>query len=539
MKATIKNVLCAAAAAMLSAVSCQKSIDSAGLDNKVGETIDINVNGLMGEYSQDNDTKATIVNNVRVSWEGNETVYVYDGTGCLGSLAASLDEGEDRYALLSTDESHTVKAPAQGTTKLTLIYSPLLTSAPSVSGGAISISLAEQNSESAPFVAYATMDYNGEKTIEKAIVPFKFATSVIRVNCTGLRAAKAIKYASLSNVNTICKLSLSGTAAPTVAGEGNGTITRTGDAYFAAGKVNSEGEAVFQMAVPRLDAAADGRALAVSQYARKFVDYNFTTKALNPATSVNTVCQMPDDGVLAGVFTVNAEGHKVRFSQGNLYARRESTTDSWKLCFHDDQYETETDRPVQDRDLQIELFTWGYVPSKSLIPTNVDYVEAHRAAETLIYDKASTAGGDDWGVAYCEYNGLELGHWNTLSKTEWDYLLNSRTMKNGGPRASRNINYRSQRGCVLYPDDYSGPELSAQTKYTEDIFPDDCVFLPESFIRMGALIDVEDERRGYWTGTSGSFFDSAFYFIVTSTTLGTEDIPRSRGLAVRLVTNVN
>lgn len=102
MKATIKNVLCAAAAAMLSAVSCQKSIDSAGLDNKVGETIDINVNGLMGEYSQDNDTKATIVNNVRVSWEGNETVYVYDGTGCLGSLAASLDEGEDRYALLST-----------------------------------------------------------------------------------------------------------------------------------------------------------------------------------------------------------------------------------------------------------------------------------------------------------------------------------------------------------------------------------------------------------------------------------------------------
>ena len=286
MKKTIKTILCTLALAVL-AVSCQKEINEVEPNTK--ETIEISINGLMGEYTQVDATKSSLVNTVRVSWENGDIVYVYDGTQCLGSLVASIDGTEDRYAILSTDENHTVTAPAAGT-KLTLVHSPLLTEAPAVSEGAISISLANQNGTKAPFVAYATLDYNDEESINNAIVPFKFATSVIKVNCTGLVANTAINNATLSNVNTACKLTLSGTAAPTVAGDVNGTITRTGDEYFAASKVNGEGVAVFQIAAPVLETASEARVLRVEQGSVVFEYKNFSKKSLDAATSVNTVC---------------------------------------------------------------------------------------------------------------------------------------------------------------------------------------------------------------------------------------------------------
>ena len=98
MKRTFKTILCAAAVVM-AAVSCQKSAEPVQPAEEGKETIDICVNGLMGEYTQVDQSKAQLVNNVRVSWEGDETVYVYDGTQCLGSLAASLEGTEDRYAI--------------------------------------------------------------------------------------------------------------------------------------------------------------------------------------------------------------------------------------------------------------------------------------------------------------------------------------------------------------------------------------------------------------------------------------------------------
>lgn len=287
---TIRILLCTAFFVALS-VSCQNKIDE--VESKDNRTIEISINGLMGEYTQVDATKSSLVNTVRVSWEADDIVFVYDGTKCLGSLVASLDGTEDRYALLSTDGiSHTIEKPAEGTTRLTLVHSPLLTEAPSISEGAISISLADQNGAKAPFVAFATLDYNNEESIDNAIVPFKFATSVIKVNCTGLDANTAITSATLSNVNTVCKLNISGTAAPTVAGDVNGTISRTGDDYFAAEKVNSEGVAVFQIASPILVTASEARVLNVAQGSDIFKYNNFSKESLPEATSVNTVCPL-------------------------------------------------------------------------------------------------------------------------------------------------------------------------------------------------------------------------------------------------------
>ncbi|MBQ0124516.1 MAG: hypothetical protein KBS58_06765, partial [Bacteroidales bacterium] len=348
---------------------------------------------------------------MRVSWKNGDVIYVYDGTQCLGSLVASLDGDEDRYALLSTDDSHTVKEPAAGTDVLTLVYSPLLTKAPSVAGNSISVSLAAQNTPKAPFVVFATLDYSGT-SIANALVPFRFATSVIRVNCTGLNANTAITSATLYNVYTVCKLSLSGSTAPTVTGETNGTLTRTNDTYFAASEVNGEGEAVFQIAVPALEAASNVREFTVKQDSDRFVYNNFTKKALGAATSVNTVCQLKKliipAGALLGVFTVNDNGtpndpsddKKVHFSKGNLWV------DGDTLHFEANQYAFNSSY----QSTHVSFFTWSSTVDAAVSTSN--------SGDNLFCDENHKVSVDGSEAIYY-----------ALSTAEWQYLFNNHSKR--------------------------------------------------------------------------------------------------------------
>lgn len=283
MKNTIRTILCAAAFAAL-AVSCQKEIEQVKPVAGVKETIEISVNGLMGEYTQVDATKSELVNSVRVAWEGGETVYVYDETKYLGSLTASLDESkDDRYALLSGS----VNEPAGNT--LFLVHSPILEAAPAIDGGKLSVSLAEQSTTKAPFLVYATLEYDGV-AVTDVIAPFNFATSVIRVSCTGLTPNTAISSAEISNVNTSCVLTFAN-GDVTASGADEGTIVRSTADGFA--KVNAEGDAGFQVAVPALSSST-GRTLTIKQGEIGHIDENFSTASINPNYSVNTICTMLD-----------------------------------------------------------------------------------------------------------------------------------------------------------------------------------------------------------------------------------------------------
>lgn len=542
MKTTIRTILCAAIA-ILPIVSCQKSAEPVQPAEEGKETIDICVNGLMGEYTQVDGTKAELVNTVRVSWKGGETVYVYDGTQCLGTLKASLEGTEDRYALLSTDDTHTVSTPASGTTTLTLVYSPLLTKAPTVSGGAISVSLASQSGEKAPFVAFATLDYTGT-TITNAVVPFKFATSVIKVNCTGLKANTAITSATLDNVNTVCKLTLSGSAAPTVSGDVNGTITRTGDAYF--GKVNSEGEAVFQIAVPKLETAPSARVLTVAQGSDEVKDKNFSKKSIDPATSVNTVCRLVrlPAGALEGEFSVGPND-KVRFSKGNLWYGKVGEEAEPALHFETNQWESTPSFNNQKSGTMdpnhVSHFTWANTVEKAI--SEKDYDTDH-----LFCDEMHKQSVD--GSAKIYY---------ALSKEEWDYLLQTRTMLNNKNRYSVatksgvSIDSNTYYGLFLYPDNYDGNEVgTTDGPHTwDDINDAGIVFLPAAGFRNGDVVSfgiIEPTKfftlRGrYWTSSSGYYIDDGRKIFMMSDIdicndgAGTGSQLPERGESLRLVTD--
>ena len=513
MKKTITTILCTAIFAVL-AVSCQESIDSenpvepTNSTERGNETIDIRVNGLMGEYSQVDATRSVLVNNVRVAWAAGDVVYVFDGSKYLGKLTASLDKkadgltDEDRYAKLGG----TISAPSTTPCVLSLVHSSLMTEPEA--GAAVSelsIDMSAQSTATVPFVAYATLKYTGT-TITDVVVPFQFATSVIKVNCTGLKPGTAIDKATLSNVNTECKLTLSGSAAPTVSGDVNGTITRTGDAYF--GKVNSEGEAVFQIAVPELGTASGARVLTVFQGSDKLNDRKFTTSSLNPATSVNTVCQLSIIHNVKDAFSVS-DGKQVYFSKGNLWYGKVGEETESALHFETNQWEStpsfNNDRYVKTDPNHVSHFTWANTVEKAIskFDSSQDYLfcdENH---------KQSVDGSD-----YIYY---------ALSKEEWDYLLEKRTMLNGKDRYSLDISHgvsiesKTYYGLFLYPDNYNGKIVSSSMTWKwKDINDAGIVFLPAAGFRDRDQVDFGGINSSlllgyYWTSSCKCEFDSQYY----------------------------
>lgn len=535
MRKNIFGTIFIAAALAIAAISCQKSMDESGLTAGNDGTIEIKVNAAMGQYSPAEATKAERIAVTRVSWKGGETVYVYDGTQCLGSLKAALAGTEDRYALLSTDATHTVAKPADGTTKLTLLYSPLFTAAPAVSEGAISISLARQMDATPPFVIYATLDYDGAETVSivNTVVPFKLATSLITVNCAGLEPGKTIKYAKLGNVNTVCKLTLYGTDAPAISGDVNGTIFRAGDAHLVAGNANSDGSAMFQIATPALREASLSRVLTVAQGALDLKDKNFSKKSLPVATAVNTFFHIGEKSTrLIGVFSVSPT-KKVYFSPGNLQATyHESTTNYYTWDFAENQYGIIGNAPgnttITDELLHVEqidgavvdLFGWSTKKNNNygISPSN----------SATAYEGSFK----DWGIGYCNCKGITPETtWRTLTKDEWKYLLDNHR----GLWSSVN----GVEGFVVAPDNFTGGLAASYSDKgalaAEAILAvDDLLFFPAAGDRLIKSVYLNGIGY-YWSSSEDDDKDDNAYYVEFSNGPSIKTGHRIPGYSVRLV----
>lgn len=521
MRKNIFGTIFIAAALAIAAISCQKSMDESGHTAGNDGTIDIKVNAAMGQYSPAETTKAERIAVTRVSWKGGETVYVYDGTQYLGSLKAALAGTEDRYALLSTDATHTVAKPAGGTTKLTLLYSPLFTKAPDVSEGAISISLARQLGATPPFVIYATLDYDGAETVTiiNTVVPFKLATSLITVNCAGLEPGKEIKYAKLENVNTVCKLTLSGTDAPAVEGDVNGTISRKGDA-FTPGNANSDGSAMFQIATPLLETASEARVLTVAQGALDIKDKNFSKKSLPVATAVNTFFHIGEKSTrLIGVFSVS-DTKKVYFSPGNLQATYHESEDEYTWDFAENQYAFIGNKPGNT------TITSDITHAKQIDGGVVDLFGWSTKNTTYgisISNRVSTYSGvfKDWGNAVGDGKT-----WSTLSKTEWQYLLE----KHPGKFASVNGVY----GYVVAPDNFTGV-LAASYSGDNALAADDILFLPAAGDRTADSASSQNQIGYYWSSSPVKDDELKAGYVFLLSWIDYPNTYRSTGYSVRLV----
>ena len=326
-----------AAVTMLMAVSCKEELNDNGPVRFGNGRIQLTVDGIMGEYGDvpGIDTKASLVTNVRVAWQNGDEVYVYDGQTCLGILEAGIKDGDDRIAVLrgSIDE------PASGTSVLTLVCCSGVSAEPEVKEGKIGFDLTEQNGKDIPFVVYATIPYEGID-ISGTAVPFKFATSVMKVNVTGLKAGSTVQNATVSDINTRCVLTLSSSAAPAVSGDAEGTITRSGNEAFS---LSGDGRGTFQLATV-VSPASTSRMLGITDSSSHLFSTKFTASALAAGKSYNSVfalVQVPncvDLGLPSGIKWADMNLGGQDFGNGDLYAwgetkpRASFNWDNYSFC---------------------------------------------------------------------------------------------------------------------------------------------------------------------------------------------------------------
>jgi len=205
------------------------------------------------------------------------------------------------------------------------------------------------------------------------------------------------------------------------------------------------------------------------------------------------------DKALSGVFTVFTN-KRIRFSRGNLFCTKIS--DMWEWHFYEQQYDVLAQSSASDSDTEIDLFTWGYNATNSVIPT------------TSLYEETFT----DWGDAAAVQATIGTG-WFTLSYDEWLNLLGINATR---PRTQANRFAKARvhdvPGLLLFPDGYNGtttvtgvagisevnsreasfPTSSIAADKWDEMEADGCVFLPNAGFRAGSHIYTQSKYLYYW-----------------------------------------
>lgn len=298
------QILAFAAIAVVAIASCAKEF-APDVASKADGKVNINVNALIGELNSEEGTKAEALPVIRLFWQDNDTVAAYCGADYLGKL--DVEPSENRlFATLSGE----IDAPTGS--HITLVHSNVK---PTINGGALDFDIARQDSVAFPFVIYGGLDCTpasgGKETISDKIVSFDFATSLIRVAVTVdyyEEEEYSIDSVIISNVNTVCKLTLDESAAPSIQGttvagtnEGAGQIVK----LVKNSTEKSDDRAIFNVCVvqqdeviPDFDNGFDGRMIFVwikdSYYPDYYYPYGsrFTNTPIKTGSSYITVCNV-------------------------------------------------------------------------------------------------------------------------------------------------------------------------------------------------------------------------------------------------------
>ena len=275
-------------------------------------------------------------------------------------------------------------------------------------------------------------------------------------------------------------------------------------------------------------------------------------------------------GTLAGLFTINASGDQVRFSQGNL--QYQASTATWRFAANQMDHigNAAGNNTFDNRETQtgwIDLFGWGtsgynhgataYQPW-SFSTTSSDYYAYGNSSKNL-YDENGKA---DWGYNAISNGGnKENSGWRTLTQKEWEYVLNRDDNKDKA--YGRTDAYRFGKakihdvyGVIIFPDGFDptalgvtigdlNPQFSSSfTSYSNDDWAKmeaaGVVFLPAADFRDGNFIKgYNDGNAGYyWTSTAYSDLQAiALYFYEGTNSVFTGACKNYKGYSVRLAKN--
>lgn len=251
---TMFRTLTVAVCCLTAMYSCSNAeIEDKGKADADGR-IELNVEGVLGEYEAE-ETKSSLVNNIRVGWERHETkkdtvlVFHKEKQTYLGYLVATVRNDDDRYATLSG----TITAPEGDEKTLVFIHGTGLNPSGFTEKATydyVTLDLSAQGDKT-PFMVYGTSPFRAAE-VSNIIVDFSFATSVVSTYAAGLPANTEVTKATLSGINTKCEFDISTLE---VSGNASGTITKSA----GIGSTNAQGQVLFKIAVPESGASSGDR----------------------------------------------------------------------------------------------------------------------------------------------------------------------------------------------------------------------------------------------------------------------------------------
>ncbi len=244
--------------------------------------------------------------------------------------------------------------------------------------------------------------------------------------------------------------------------------------------------------------------------------------------------RMASIGAVPGKFTINSNGGKIFFSQGNL--QYQASTSTWR--FATNQYDaigSGNSNVSPTYSGWIDSFGWGSGNQPTQTSENPsDY-------STFV----------DWGIHAISNGGNTANLWRTLTESEWTYLIFTR------PNASSKRGRATVNGMycyVLLPDEWvlpSGLSFTPDANNWTNVYTTEqwaqmeaagAVCFPAAGTRAGGTnntnINNYNEWCCYWSSTSAN--DHQGYNLwITSDHVGTTDKGNYQmGASVRLVSEI-
>ena len=196
------------------------------------------------------------------------------------------------------------------------------------------------------------------------------------------------------------------------------------------------------------------------------LDKEFATVAASGSSPV---------GAIDGLFSINANGDQVYFSQGNL--QYQASTNTWRFAenqfdfvggkddynggLYGNVYEggEKCDNKLISSNYEgwIDLFNWGtsgynhganyYQPWN--IGGNTNDYHPYGCSNCNLFDYNGQA---DWGYNAISNGGNVENLWRTLTFEEWEYVLNNRLTNSGSRYVKAKVN--DVNGIILLPDSW-------------------------------------------------------------------------------------
>ena len=438
MKTSIKTIILAAAS-IFSAMSCQKeaAVPETQSPENAGETIQVNINASLGDLVAADGTKATATSVVRLQWEDGDKVDAYSGTTKIsGTDGLTVTPSENGIFAKLTGEITTTDLTS-GTSVITFIYSNGCT----VSDDGLTFDFTNQTKTGGiPFVAYATLVYDGTATLTGKMVEFKFATSVMKIAATDLGGGK-ITGVAISGINTKVTLGPSTNKEspnPAITGGPDSPAKDITTDNFSSSPDSTR-------AIVTVGLVPDnnkGRNISVTQTG--FTNKGAITSAeIHSSTSYTTPASLFSCGKIDDHDYVLIAGTK--WATRNIGATEDTGTNSYGTYFAwGDTSGQEAGTKPTDGKTASKAFTSGFSTTPSLTSTNPKRL-------SLENDAANATWGDPWRMpTSAEFKALKDATYWAWDGTDKGYYVYAPQSGDAGKKNNETTNTYDKSTALLF-----------------------------------------------------------------------------------------